>query len=407
MSPLASALSQEDKNAIDRDSVHYAIPTASACDVGSTADTPEGTSVCCTTDTGTTETVTLPGNSKGSNGEKLFVYLIQKGLTAKQAAGILGNVMQESGGGTFNINPDALNPTSGAYGIIQWYAGRKTNLLNYASSVGKPKNDLGMQLDFMWKELSGAYKSTVLDPIKATSDYLDQNGREGSLRIWLEDFEIPCSPDGGAACNAEYSKRKPFADRAYAAFKDLGPADVSPSGVGSCDSGQGGSAVVDASGYAFPVVLPKTDISNGYSWPCRTSSPYCHHDGTAAFDLAKKALNDSTAGTPVVAIFDGSITNINPNYDGTGCQSIQFKGDDGWYYWYGHIRTDGTTPKVGQKVKAGDHLAKIGERVCTANGSYPHLHIDRGSPKGRTAGEDCCRDPGFLSLMNELYKNLP
>ena len=48
----------------------------------------------------------------------------------------------------------------------------------------------------------------------------------------------------------------------------------------------------------------------------------------------------------------------------------------------------------------------IGERACTG-GSYPHLHIDRGSPQGSLGGNDCCRDNGFVDLINQLYNALP
>lgn len=399
-----NALSGEERDAINRNSVHF--KNNPSCEVGTTADNTDGTlSVCCTAESGGTESVTLGGNTKGSNAEKLFVYLVSKGLTAKQTAGIIGNVMQESGGGTFNIDPNALNPSSGAYGIIQWYAGRKTALINYANSVGKPKNDLQMQMDFMWKELTGSYKTTVLDPIKASTEY---TGDKGSLRIWLEKYEIPCPNDADPNCDKEYNLRKPFADKAYQAFSGLSP-DYSSGSSGQCSQGSGndGNAFVDSSGFAFPVVLPKNNIGNWHSWPCRTTAPYCHHDGTPAFDLAKKALDDSSAGVEIVAVTEGSIASINTNYKGTGCQSLQFKSKDGWYYWYGHIRTDAQTPKIGDTVKAGTHLGKIGERKCTGNNSAPHLHIDRGSPKGYTGGEDAHRDVGFISIMNDLYKKMP
>lgn len=347
---------------------------------------------------GETSSEVLTGDS---NAEKLYRFLRAKGLSPEQAAGIIGNVMQESGGGTFNISPDALNPSSGAYGIIQWYAGRKTKLLAYADRVGKPKNDLGMQMDFMWLELNGAYKHSVLNPIKASS------GRVEPTKIWLERYEIPCLP-GSAECAAELQHRMTFTDRAYEAFSGIQVDSSSTSSGGNeCETGDSGTdGTVDANGYAFPVVLPRNQISNGYSWPCKTTPSYCHHDGTPGMDISKVPNTDSSAGVSVVAIHDGKIESINQNYSGTTCQSFQFKSTDGYYYWYGHVRTSSKTPKVGVNVKAGTFLAKIGERRCTGNGSYPHLHIDRGFPKGYTGGEDSHRDPNFIPLMNELYRNL-
>lgn len=346
---------------------------------------------------GGTASSTVP--SGNTNAEKLFKFLVGKGLTARQASGIIGNVMQESGGGTFDINPDATNPLSGAYGIVQWYAARKTGLQSYAGRVGKPVNDLGVQFDYLWIELSGINKATVLDPIRATSDL------RAPTRIFLERFEIPCTP-GSAACVQELNKRMEFTQSAYSAFNGLSSEQLGAVDIANptCING-GGSGIVDASGYAFPLALGKSLISNGYTWPCRTSSPYCHHDATPAFDLFKKPDNKTT-GVSVVAIYPGKIVSIGHNYQGTGCQSIQYAGDDGHNYWYGHIRTDSKTPRVGASVSAGSYLGRVGERICTGNGSDPHLHIDM-AYKGRTAGYTETRDPTFVPLMNKLYENLP
>jgi len=50
-------------------------------------------------------------------------YFINKGLNPIHAAGIVGNLLQES-----NLDPDAINPSSKAYGIAQWLGNRKTKL---------------------------------------------------------------------------------------------------------------------------------------------------------------------------------------------------------------------------------------------------------------------------------------
>ena len=328
----------------------------------------------------------------GSDAEIAFKFLINNGLTANQAAGIVGNLMAETGGGTFDLNPTALN-SIGAYGIVQWMGGRKSSLMqkpNYTS--------LETQINFMWEELNGPY-NYVLSALKASSTIPE------AAKIINEKYEIPCVPGrSGRGCDSENSARTQNAQKAYDAFSGI----TSEAGTATslnCGGSTPG-ATVNASGYAFPILLPKADVSNGYGWPCRTASPYCHHDGTAALDLARKGLDDSTAGTPVVAVFNGKIARINPNYMGTGCQSFQFFGDDGYYYWYGHIRTDSKTPAIGAAVSAGTYLGKVGERRCTGNGSYPHLHIDRGLPKGHAGGMTSFRDPAFISIINDLYTTL-
>jgi hypothetical protein len=86
-----------------------------------------------------------------SNIEKAFNYFhICKKLSSVQAAGILGNLIQESG-----VNPKAPNPAAsgGGGGIAQWEGGRWDNLQAYAKKMGKPWTDLHLQLDFLWKEM--------------------------------------------------------------------------------------------------------------------------------------------------------------------------------------------------------------------------------------------------------------
>lgn len=172
-----------------------------------------------------------------------------------------------------------------------------------------------------------------------------------------------------------------------------------------------GSGTIDPNGYSFPVGLKKSVASNGYRWPCDS---ICHHDETAAFDLAHSATvaagtsssqDGATVGTPVFAITTGTIQSLRDNYKGIpGCFSFQLVGQDGYKYWYGHISN--VTVQEGKSVTVGLPIAQIGPRKCTGNGSYPHLHIDRGFPKGYIGGIDTSRDKEFIPLMNELYEGL-
>lgn len=51
---------------------------------------------------------------------------------------------------------------SAGYGLAQWtYYTRKQNLLNYAKSKNASIGNLTMQLEFLWKELTGSYSSVV------------------------------------------------------------------------------------------------------------------------------------------------------------------------------------------------------------------------------------------------------
>lgn len=182
----------------------------------------------------------------GSNDkEKIWNYLVgTMGFSAIQAAGIMGNIQQESG-----FSPTAVNRSSGAYGIIQWLGSRKTNLENFAREQGKDKSDLSLQLDFMKKELEESYKESVLDPIKATEDLKEVT------RIWLEVFERPCIA-GSAECISELNNtRLPFAQDALNQYG---------SDVSGTSGGLGGCASTGLDGVQCPAVLEPHASKSGY-----------------------------------------------------------------------------------------------------------------------------------------------
>lgn len=177
-------------------------------------------------------------------------------------------------------------------------------------------------------------------------------------------------------------------------------------GTDNCNNAK---APVTTDGYAFPIGgIPKNQISNGYRWPCPT---ICHHDKTHAMDLfhvensSDTSKDNLSVGLPVYAITKGKIQSLGVYKNISGCYAFQFLSDDGWYYWYGHIRN--VSAQEGQSVEPGTKIAEIGERKCTGNDSVPHLHIDRGYPKGHIGGIDAYRDPSFTELMNGLYERLP
>ena len=130
-----------------------------------------------------------------TNEQKIWNYLKSKGLNHYGIAGLMGNLYAESA-----LNPQNLQNTyekklgytdaaytqavdngtytnfvkdSAGYGLAQWtYWSRKQNLLNFAKSVGKSIGDLEMQLDFMWKELSEGYATSVLAVLKTATSIL-------------------------------------------------------------------------------------------------------------------------------------------------------------------------------------------------------------------------------------------
>lgn len=93
--------------------------------------------------------------SLSNNARTAFNYFVQKGLTEVQAAGIVGNLMQES-----SVIPTAVEYGGGpGRGIAQWSVGGRFNsgsksLTAYATAHGGSKWALTTQLDFIWYELA-------------------------------------------------------------------------------------------------------------------------------------------------------------------------------------------------------------------------------------------------------------
>ena len=125
------------------------------------------------------------------NPSTIWNFFKGKGLNDYAVAGIMANIYAESGfkptnlqhtyekklgytddGYTAAVDSGAYTnfiKDSAGYGLAQWtYWSRKEALLEYARSVGKSIGDLGMQLDFMWKEMQN-YKSLMTTLNGATS----------------------------------------------------------------------------------------------------------------------------------------------------------------------------------------------------------------------------------------------
>ena len=111
-------------------------------------------------------------------------YLQKKGLNEYGIAGLMGNLFAESGLNPRNLQnsyENVLGMNDNAYvaavdngtytnfvqdkagfGLAQWtFWTRKQALLDFAKASGKSIGDLIMQLDFLWKELSGSYPGVL------------------------------------------------------------------------------------------------------------------------------------------------------------------------------------------------------------------------------------------------------
>lgn len=98
--------------------------------------------------TGSDGTTIITGNSVT---EKTWNALKSLGYSDYAVAGAMGNIHYESGG----FNASAIEGGSGeGLGLCQWSFGRKTQLKNYAASLGKSATDENVQIQFLCAELT-------------------------------------------------------------------------------------------------------------------------------------------------------------------------------------------------------------------------------------------------------------
>ena len=108
-------------------------------------------------------------------------------LNEAGASGVLSNLFFES-----SFNPNASSPGGLYYGIVQWGGGRKTNLENYAASLGVDRSDLKAQLDFMKQELNMAYYRSVYNDLLSVDNTAD--GAAQAADIFKRRYEVASDP---------------------------------------------------------------------------------------------------------------------------------------------------------------------------------------------------------------------
>jgi len=140
-----------------------------------------------------------------TNEHDAFNFFVNRGLTKRQAAGIVGNLIQESG-----VNPTAVEFGGGpGRGIAQWSVGGRwdtsfhDNMTWYANTHGYHRWGLYGQLHFIWYELTTF--GYGLHELRNTTTVHD------ATIVFMDRFEI-CG-----TCDA--TKRIQYADEVYNAFK--------------------------------------------------------------------------------------------------------------------------------------------------------------------------------------------
>lgn len=131
-------------------------------------------------------------NSIGSRQKQAMKFFTDKGLTNYQAAGIVGNLMHESGDKSLGITT-SIGDGGRSIGLGQWKGSRRRNLQNFAKSKGKSSDDFMTQLEFIWEEMTnpdfGETGFRVLDRLKRTNNVKD------ATNIFMIYYERPGIPN--------------------------------------------------------------------------------------------------------------------------------------------------------------------------------------------------------------------
>lgn len=129
-------------------------------------------------------------SSVNGNAQRAMDYFMNKGLSQHQAAGLVGNLMRESG-----MSPTAVNSSSGAYGLAQWLGPRKKALFNkYGNNP-----TLNQQLDFVWNELNSTHK-------KGLKALKSSKSAEEAARNAMGYYEFMAGPDAAVREMRKYGQ---------------------------------------------------------------------------------------------------------------------------------------------------------------------------------------------------------
>lgn len=132
-------------------------------------------------------------------GKFIWDYLLQVGYTESSAAGIMGNLMVESGldprrvenknGSEWKTADEVTVDGNTGYGLCQWtYNTRQQGLADLAKSYNKKSSDLVVQLDYMMKEVQQGYTSCLPSGLNACKT------PEDAATKWCNEFENPGVP---------------------------------------------------------------------------------------------------------------------------------------------------------------------------------------------------------------------
>lgn len=142
--------------------------------------------------------------------DKAYNHLIEKGVAPHLAAGIVGNLMQES----HDYLDSTVENEIGAFGIAQWLGPRKKSLFEFAKARGTKPTNFDTQLDFLYKELTSIGDSWTS---KADKDaFFNAKTVDEAAALFVKRFERSGEKPGDEG----YDNRLKNAKRIYLEYND-------------------------------------------------------------------------------------------------------------------------------------------------------------------------------------------
>jgi cell wall-associated NlpC family hydrolase len=260
------------------------------------------------TQIGTTTCSSSSALSGNDNIQKAFNYFVGKGLTAAQAAGVVGNLIQESSvnpeeiqnGGT-SQDPNAAG--SGGWGIAQWTPGSKVIAIAQSLQITSPIYDLSTQLDIVWGEMNGTSPTGDQDMVKGLQQINDTAQAAEYFEQYFEEGGIAASGGG------QLAQRQANAQQVLQQYGSGVVTSTSSNGCGSsispdCQTASGVAKILcDAKQYD-PVSYSETGAAGhqgGAAWhqSCPVIGPSCVLDcsglvNIAVYDVYNVDLRENT-----------------------------------------------------------------------------------------------------------------
>lgn len=297
---------------------------------------------------------TLAGDN---NAIKVYNYLIENmDLSPAQVSGIIGNLMRETGGDSYNINPEAIGVGmcaggSNCTGIVQWSPTRWSALVTWAGQQGVDPWDLQTQAAYIKHELENPspfdhWRNTLTNLQSIAGD--NAEAADAAAREFNRTYEV------GLHSDARANNAKRFFNDVVATGGTL-----VPGGSSACttDYGQEGN-------FIWPVANTEHGtggLSRGSMCWRGPRSGGRLHGGIDVSGLHR-------TNVPVIAV-DGGVVEVAGVAGGFGNVIVI---DHGYGLWtlYAHLASMSVTQ--GQQVTQGQTIGIMG----STGGSFAiHLHF--------------------------------